>query len=55
MMMTVAVLLAAGVLMSMNVGGTLLRRGRKLLEEMMHPMWCGSGEKKTKHGGDAKV
>ena len=47
-MIVVAVSLAVGVLVSRNTGRALLGGRRKLLEEMMHPMRRGGGEKKAK-------
>ena len=51
----VAVVLAIGVFVSLDVGDMMLGRCGKLLKEMMHPVRHGRGEKKPKRGGDAQV
>jgi len=55
MMIILAVLLAVGVLVRMDVSGMMLSRRGKLLEEMVYPMRRGRGEKKPQRGGDAQV
>ena len=54
-MFVMAVLLAIGVFVSLDVGDMMLGSCGKLLEEMMHPVRRGGGEKKAKHSGDAQV
>ena len=54
-MFVMAVLLAIGVFVSLGMSDMMLGRRRQLLEEMMHPVRCGSCEKKPKRGGDAQV
>jgi hypothetical protein len=54
-MFVMAVLLAIGVFVSLDVGDMMLGRRGKSLEEMVHPVRRGSGEKKPKRGGDAQV
>jgi hypothetical protein len=51
----VAVVLAIGVFVSLDVGDMMLGRCGKLLKKMMHPVRRGRGEKKPKPGGEAQV
>jgi hypothetical protein len=55
MLTAVAMLLAVGVFVSLDVSGVMLSGRRKLLEEMMHSVRRGGGEKKPKRGGDAQA
>lgn len=54
-MIIVAVMFAVGVSMSLVVSSLILTRSGKLLEEMVHPVRRGSGQKKPKSGGDAQI
>jgi hypothetical protein len=54
-MISVVMLLAFGVLVSLAVGGVMPAYWGRLLREMMHPVRRGSGEKKPECGGDAQV
>ena len=55
MMIAVAMLLAVGMLVRLDVSGMMLGGRRELLEEMVHPVQRGGGEKKPERGGDAQV
>jgi hypothetical protein len=52
---TMAMLLACGVLGSISVGGMVLCRGGNLLEGMVHPMRRGGDQKKAERRGNAQV
>ncbi|MGH7853341.1 MAG: hypothetical protein ACREP3_07855 [Candidatus Binatia bacterium] len=55
MLITVAMLRAVGVLVSLDVIGKMLCGRRKLLEEMVYPMRRRSDRKKPKCAGHAQV
>ena len=54
MTVMVAIVLAAAMPLSLNVGNMMLSGG-KLLEKMVHPMRCSCGDKKPKRDGEAQV
>ena len=51
----VTVMRAIGVFVSLGMSDMMLGRRWELLEEMMHPVRRGRGEKKPERGGDAQV
>ena len=53
-MVAVTMLGTVGVVASLFGSGGMLGRGLPL-EEMMHTMGCGEGQKKTESGGDAQA
>jgi hypothetical protein len=54
-MVVVVVMCAVSVIERLDVSGVMLGGRRELLEEMVHPMRCGCGEKKNKGGANAQV
>jgi hypothetical protein len=49
------VIVAVDMVVRLDLCCRVLGRRGNLLEEMMHPMRCGNGEKKPKCRGNAKV